>query len=346
MILVTGGAGYIGSHVIAALLQSGYEVVNVDDFSRSHPIIHKNLEEHFGIDIPLYQIDLADARAFKELMKIKEPIDAVIHLAAYKFVEESYEDPALYYNNNIPILLHLLDDVHQVDVQYFIFSSSCTVYGEPDEIPVTEKSPLKEPVSPYGHTKQICEYILKNYAVAYRKMKVVSLRYFNPIGAHPDIMIGEIPTGQSKGLLPYLWQSVDKTLPELTIYGKDYPTYDGTPMRDYIHIVDLAQAHVASLDQLFAEKINSSYEVINVGLGKGYTVLEVINTFEKVVGLDVPHKFGNRRKGDISAIYTDNKKMKELLGFVPKYNLEDMLVHSWLWYNNYKNHIKPWIISL
>jgi len=344
MILVTGGAGYIGSHVIAALLKHGYKVVNVDNFSRSHPIIHKNLEDYFATNIPLYQIDLSDNRAFKELMKIKEPIEAIIHLAAYKFVEESYEDPALYYNNNISILLHLLDYVNQSEIPYFIFSSSCTVYGEPDYIPVNENSPLKEPASPYGHTKQMSEYILKNYANAYKIMKVISLRYFNPIGAHPDIVIGEIPTIKSKGLLPYLWQSVDNTLPELTIFGKDYQTVDGTPLRDYIHVVDLAEAHVAALDSLFNNKINSNYEIINVGLGKGYTVLELINTFEKVVGQKVPYRFGARRKGDISAIYTDNSKMKDLLKFSPKYNLEDMLVHSWQWYNNYKKYIKPWII--
>lgn len=233
MILVTGGAGYIGSHVIAALLKHGYKVVNVDNFSRSHPIIHKILEDYFKTNIPLYQIDLSDDRAFKELMKIKEPIEAIIHLAAYKFVEESYEDPALYYNNNIPILLHLLDYVNQREIPYFIFPSSCTVYGEPDYIPVNENSPLKEPTSPYGHTKQMSEYILKNYANAYNIMKVISLRYFNPIGAHPDIVIGEIPTIKSKGLLPYLWQSVDNTLPELTIFGRDYQTVDGTPERLY-----------------------------------------------------------------------------------------------------------------
>lgn len=344
MILVTGGAGYIGSHVVAALLKHGYKVVNIDNFSRSHPIIHKNLENYFETNIPLYQLDLSDDRAFKELMKIKEPIEAIIHLAAYKFVEESYEDPALYYNNNIPILLHLLDYVNQREIPYFIFSSSCTVYGEPDYIPVNENSPLKEPASPYGHTKQMSENILKNYATAYNIMKVISLRYFNPIGAHPDIMIGEIPTIKSKGLLPYLWQSVDNIIPELTIFGKDYQTIDGTPMRDYIHVVDLAEAHVAALDSLFNNKINSNYEVINVGLGKGYTVLELINTFEKVVGQKVPYTFGARRKGDISAIYTDNSKMKDLLKFSPKYNLEDMLVHSWQWYNNYKKYIKPWII--
>lgn len=344
MILVTGGAGYIGSHVVAALLKHGYKVVNIDNFSRSHPIIHKNLENYFETNIPLYQLDLSDDRAFKELMKIKEPIEAIIHLAAYKFVEESYEDPALYYNNNIPILLHLLDYVNQREIPYFIFSSSCTVYGEPDYIPVNENSPLKEPASPYGHTKQMSENILKNYANAYNIMKVISLRYFNPIGAHPDIMIGEIPTIKSKGLLPYLWQSVDNIIPELTIFGKDYQTVDGTPMRDYIHVVDLAEAHVAALDSLFNNKINSNYEVINVGLGKGYTVLELINTFEKVVGQKVPYSFGARRKGDISAIYTDNSKMKDLLKFSPKYNLEDMLVHSWQWYNNYKKYIKPWII--
>ena len=344
MILVTGGAGYIGSHVVAALLKHGYKVVNIDNFSRSHPIIHKNLENCFETNIPLYQLDLSDDRAFKELMKIKEPIEAIIHLAAYKFVEESYEDPALYYNNNIPILLHLLDYVNQREIPYFIFSSSCTVYGEPDYIPVNENSPLKEPASPYGHTKQMSENILKNYATAYNIMKVISLRYFNPIGAHPDIMIGEIPTIKSKGLLPYLWQSVDNTIPELTIFGKDYQTVDGTPLRDYIHVVDLAEAHVAALDSLFNNKINSNYEVINVGLGKGYTVLELINTFEKVVGQKVPYSFGARRKGDISAIYTDNSKMKDLLKFSPKYNLEDMLVHSWQWYNNYKKYIRPWII--
>lgn len=344
MILVTGGAGYIGSHVVATLLKHGYKVVNIDNFSRSHPIIHKNLENYFETNIPLYQLDLSDERAFKELMKIKEPIEAIIHLAAYKFVEESYEDPALYYNNNIPILLHLLDYVNQREIPYFIFSSSCTVYGEPDYIPVNENSPLKEPASPYGHTKQMSENILKNYANAYNIMKVISLRYFNPIGAHPDIMIGEIPTIKSKGLLPYLWQSVDNIIPELTIFGKDYQTVDGTPMRDYIHVVDLAEAHVAALDSLFNNKINSNYEVINVGLGKGYTVLELINTFEKVVGQKVPYTFGDRRKGDISAIYTDNSKMKDLLKFSPKYNLEDMLVHSWQWYNNYKKYIRPWII--
>ncbi len=328
-ILVTGGAGFIGSHTVVELIAAGYEPIIVDNFSNSQKGVIERLEELTGQSLKFYEQDFQDATALTKIIT-DEGVTGIIHFAAYKAVNESVEEPLKYYQNNVAGLITLLKVVEQQKVPHFVFSSSCTVYGEPETLPVTENEPLKPAVSPYGATKQMCEEILRDTTVVSSRLRSIALRYFNPIGAHPSGKIGELPLGTPACLVPYLTQAVAKLRPPLTVYGNDYPTPDGTCIRDYIHVVDLARAHVSALRLLESQKA-ASYEVCNVGTGTGSSVSEVITTFEKVTGESVPYTFGARRAGDIVSSYADVTKAKELLGWQSEFTLADALKDAWRW---------------
>ncbi len=328
-ILVTGGAGYIGSHTVLSLVEAGYEPVILDNFSNSDPRIIHQLQEILQKDVIVYRGDVTRATDVRNVLKQEENISGVIHFAAFKAVGESVEHPLKYYKNNTVSLITLLEELGKKGISNLVFSSSCTVYGEPEVLPVTENAPIGMPSSPYGDTKQQNESILRN---TYLKLnlKVCLLRYFNPIGAHPSGMIGELPSGIPNNLVPYIQQTAAGLRKALTVNGNDYDTKDGTCIRDYIDVVDLAEAHVKALQWLAKEK-SPVCEPINIGVGKGYSVLEVINTFEKENKIKIPYKIGPRRSGDVVQIWSDNTKAKKLFKWKPRYSLSDSLKHAWKW---------------
>lgn len=336
-ILVTGGAGYIGSHTVVELVDSGFEPIIVDDFRNSKPFIIDRLEELTNQKIKCYNIDCNNEAELENIFIEHTDLEGVIHFAAYKAVNESVQQPTMYYKNNVGSLVVLIDLMEKYSVKNLVFSSSCTVYGEPKNPIVTENTLVQKATSPYGDTKITCEKII-NYSVdASEKMKAVLLRYFNPIGAHSSAKIGELPQGIPNNLLPYLTQTVNGLRDVLTIYGNDYQnTVDGTCVRDYIHVVDLAKAHVKSLEWL-NDKTDPLVEVFNLGTGKGSSVLEVINTFEAVNGKKVNYKIGPRREGDVEQIYADASKAKDVLGWECQYSLGDSLKHSWEWEKNIRS---------
>lgn len=336
-ILVTGGCGYIGSHTIVDLIQHGYEVISADNNSRSNPEILVGVEKIVARKIKNYHVDLCVFDDAHAIFQENPDIIGIIHFAAYKAVGESVENPLLYYDNNLNSLINILRCCEEFGVPNFVFSSSCTVYGNPDSSPVTEDSQMKKAESPYGSTKQMGEEIVQQTANS-NHIQSILLRYFNPVGAHPYGEIGEIPIGRPANLVPAITQTAIGKLPQMQVYGNDYPTRDGSCVRDYIHVSDIAHAHTLALDYLIAEKNETNCEIFNLGTGNGYTVLEVINTFEKVSGQKLNYTISGRRAGDIIGIYANNEKAKQVLGWIPAYNLEDMMLTAWNWEKKLANN--------
>lgn len=332
-IVVTGGAGYIGSHTVVELINAGYEPVIIDDFRNSKSWIIDQIADITG-RVPLgYAIDCTSQADVDAIFHKHRDITGVIHFAAYKAVGESVEHPLMYYQNNIGSLCVVLEAMKKNQVETLVFSSSCTVYGEPELPVVDENTAIKEAASPYGDTKIICERIIEKTLTSGQSIKAILLRYFNPIGAHPSGKIGELPQGIPNNLLPYITQTAKGIRAELTVNGNDYDTPDGTNIRDYIHVVDLANAHVAAL-KLASQRSNSFCEAFNLGTGKGSSVLEIISTFEKVNQLKLNYKIGKRREGDVVQIYADPTKANKELGWQCQYTIEDALLHAWNWEQN------------
>lgn len=328
-ILITGGAGFIGSHTAVSLVQSGFEPVILDNFSNSdHSVIH-SLERILEMKIKWYEADCLDRDSVREIFSENE-FAGVIHFAASKAVGESVANPLKYYRNNVESLLILLEAMGEFGVKDLVFSSSCTVYGQPEILPVSETTPRQEAESPYGTTKKICEDILRDYIKSGAKSRIVALRYFNPIGAHPSSEIGELPKGVPANLVPFITQTAAGIRQQLTVFGDDYDTPDGTCVRDYIHVLDLADAHVKSIQYLFKQQ-DTFYDVFNVGTGNGNTVLEVIKAFEKVSEKKLNYRIGPRREGDVIKTWANTDKIKNLLGWTPKYSLEDSMRDAWNW---------------
>ncbi len=328
-ILVTGGLGYIGSHTSVELLQAGYEVVIADNLSNTRAEVLDGIEAITGQRPVWLKVDLSDPTACEAAIGDLK-LDGIIHFAAYKAVGESVAEPLKYYQNNLFSLVNLLGYVAKHPSCGFIFSSSCTVYGQADELPITENAPVKAAESPYGNTKQIGEEILQETAVA-AGLKTIALRYFNPIGAHPSAQIGELPLGVPQNLVPFITQSAAGLRGPLSVYGNDYPTSDGTAIRDYIHVVDLAQAHMVAVERLMENKQEAPMEVFNLGTGKGSTVLEVIEAFERSTGEALTYAMAPRRAGDVIAAYADTTKASEVLGWTAKKSLDESMRDAWAW---------------
>ncbi|WP_290795224.1 UDP-glucose 4-epimerase GalE [Flavihumibacter sp. UBA7668] len=329
-ILVTGGCGYIGSHTLVDLVENGFDVLSVDNNSRSSARILEGVEKITGKKIKNYKVDLCNFDDTYAIFAENLDITGIIHFAAYKAVGESVEQPLLYFENNLVSLLNLLKCVQEFKVPHFVFSSSCTVYGNPDVIPVTESTPPKPAESPYGYTKQMGEQIISEFAKV-NPAQCILLRYFNPVGAHPSIQIGEMPIGRPANLVPAITQTAIGKIPSLTVFGNDYDTRDGSCLRDFIHVSDIAHAHTLSLQYLMKGKGKKSCEVFNLGTGNGVTVLEAILAFEKVSGQKLNYSIGPRRPGDVIAIYANNEHAVNELEWELKYNLEDMMDTAWKW---------------
>jgi UDP-glucose 4-epimerase len=327
-ILVTGGTGYIGSHTIVDLLSKGYYVISLDNLSNSNASVLQNIKAITQKDFEHFTIDITNQNDLESLFQQHPDIKGIIHFAAYKAVGESVEQPLKYYHNNVTGLINLLQLVQAYNVPYFVFSSSCTVYGNPDIMPVTEQTPLQTAASPYGHTKAMAEQIIKDLSkVSNTKFSI--LRYFNPAGAHPSNLIGELPVGKPKNLVPSITQFAIGKLPSLHVFGTDYNTRDGSCLRDYIHVCDLAEAHFLALKHL--TQTLDSLEIFNLGSGSGITVLEAIKAFEEVSGIQLNYTLSERRAGDVEAIYANNNLAKEVLDWQPKYSLKDIMKSAWAW---------------
>ena len=329
-ILVTGGCGYIGSHTIVDLIENGFQVISIDNNSRSDESILDGIEKITGQKVKNYKIDLCDFSATFDVFKENKDLSGIIHFAAYKAVGESVEKPLLYFENNLNSLINLLKCAEKFNIDNFVFSSSCTVYGNPDQIPVTEETPQKPAESPYGATKQMGEVIITDFLKS-NTLNALLLRYFNPVGAHPTIHIGELPIGRPANLVPAITQTAIGKLPMMSVHGSDYATRDGSCVRDYIHVSDIAHAHTLAINYLLDKKNKTNSTVFNLGTGTGYTVLEVIKTFEKVSGEKLNYSIGPRRAGDVVAIYANNDKAVKELGWNPKYTLDDMMLTAWKW---------------
>ncbi len=329
-ILVTGGCGYIGSHTIVDLIENGYDVISVDNNSRSNSNILRGIEQITGKKVKNYKVDLCNYDDTFAIFQENEDIAGIIHFAAYKSVGESVDKPLLYFENNLNSLINLLKCVQEFQIPYFVFSSSCSVYGNPEQIPVTENSPIKPAESPYGYTKQMSEQIINEFAKTAATQNIL-LRYFNPAGSHPSIIIGEMPFGKPQNLVPAITQTAIGKLNKMTVHGVDYPTRDGSCIRDYIHICDLAHAHTLSIKYLQQKKNTEPCEVFNLGSGNGVTVLEAINAFEKVSGVKLNYEKGSRRAGDVVAVYANNDLAKAKLGWNPKFSLDEMMLTAWKW---------------
>jgi UDP-glucose 4-epimerase len=329
-ILVTGGCGYIGSHTIVDLVENGFDVISVDNNSRSSARMLEGVEKITGKKVKNYKVDLCNFDDTFAIFQENEDIEAIIHFAAFKSVGESVEQPLLYFENNLLSLINLLKCVQEFHVPYFVFSSSCTVYGNPDVIPVTELTPPKPAESPYGYTKQMGEQIINEFSKA-NPSQCVLLRYFNPVGAHPTAHIGELPIGNPANLVPVITQTAIGKLSQVTVFGDDYPTRDGSCIRDFIHVCDIAHAHTLAVQFLMEGKTNKRCEVFNLGTGNGVTVLEAIRAFEKVTGEKLNYVIGPRRPGDVIAIYANNDYARSQLNWETKYSLEDMLSTAWKW---------------
>jgi UDP-glucose 4-epimerase len=333
-ILVTGGLGFIGSHTVVALQKKGYEVVIIDNLSNSSLQVLKGITAITSQTPKFEKLDIRNKTDLEVFFKTHQDISGVIHFAASKAVGESVENPLLYYENNLASLTYLLQNIVELKKQNLIFSSSCTVYGEADDLPILEDAPVKNAVSPYGNTKQIGEEIIKDSCSAYYKLKAISLRYFNPIGAHPSSHIGELPLGTPQNLVPYITQTAVGKRKQLSVYGNDYPTQDGTCIRDYIHVMDLAEAHVIALERLINSKSKEQYEVFNVGTGVGSSVMEVIRAFESASGEHLNYKVVDRRPGDVIAAYADTTKANKILGWSAQRDLRQALKDAWKWEKN------------
>ena len=329
-ILVTGGCGYIGSHTIVDLIENGYEVISVDNNSRSNPNVLKGVEKITGKKVKNYKVDLCNFDDTFAIFQENSDISGIIHFAAFKSVGESVQKPLMYFENNLDSLINLLKCVQEFRIPHFVFSSSCSVYGNPEEIPVTEHTPVKPPESPYASTKQMSEQIINEF-VKNVGTNTILLRYFNPVGAHPSIAIGEMPAGKPENLVPAITQTAIGRIPKMYVHGHDYPTRDGSCIRDYIHICDLAHAHTLSLQYLEQGKNTDTCEIFNLGSGNGVTVLEAINAFEKISGVKLNYELGPRRPGDVIAIYANNDLAKEKLGWNPQFSIEEMMATAWKW---------------
>ncbi|WP_196890783.1 UDP-glucose 4-epimerase GalE [Aureivirga marina] len=328
-ILVTGGLGFIGSHTVVELQESGYEVVIIDNLSNSQIFVLDRIAEITGKKPEFHQIDLRNKEDVQQFFK-SQKIDGVIHFAASKAVGESVKEPLKYYENNISTLVYVLKEMTENNVNHFIFSSSCTVYGQADELPITEKAPMKIAESPYGNTKQIGEEVLKE-TTSVSDLNGIALRYFNPIGAHSSAKIGELPIGVPQNLIPYITQTAIGIREELSVFGDDYDTEDGTAIRDYIHVVDLAKAHIKALERLIKSSNKEKFEVFNIGTGTGNSVLEIVKAFEKVTNQKLAYKIVERRAGDITAAFADTTLAEKELGWKADLSLEDCLLSAWNW---------------
>lgn len=335
-ILVTGGVGFIGSHTVVELHNSGFEPVILDNLYNSNRGVLDGIKKITGKDFSFYEADCNDIAKVREIFE-KEKFDGVIHFAAYKAVGESVEKPLNYYENNLLSLLILLKVMREHSVNKFVFSSSCTVYGQPEFIPVTEFTPRQPATSPYGNTKAIAEDIIRDHVHSKPDLKAISLRYFNPIGAHETSLIGELPNGVPSNLVPFITQTAAGLRKSLTVFGNDYDTPDGTCIRDFIHVVDLAKAHLKALLLLEEQPESNYYDVFNVGTGKGYTVLDLINTFEEVNGVKLNYSIGPRREGDVEKIYAQSDKVNSVMKWAPEKTMSDALRDAWNWQKKLNN---------
>jgi len=330
-ILVTGGSGFIGSHTLIDLIENGYDVISIDNFSRSKSIALDQVKEVTGVTIKNYDCDLCDYKSVKTVFEENRDITGIIHFAAFKTVPESVDHPLRYYRNNLYSLINLLDFTREFKIPNFIFSSSCSVYGNVTDLPVTENTALQRTQSPYGNTKKIGEEMIEDFAKACTDSKFVALRYFNPIGAHPSGKIGETPFIPPQNIMPIITQTASGKREKMLVFGDDYDTRDGSCIRDYIHVSDIAHAHTLGLDYLSNNPDAKNYEVYNIGTGNGVTTLEVLKSFEKATGLKLNYEIAPRRSGDVIAVYANNDKIKNAFGWEPKYNLEDMMKTAWAW---------------
>lgn len=329
-ILVTGGCGYIGAHTIVDLIENGFNPISIDDNSRSTTALLTGIKEITGVAVKNYKVDLANFDDTFAVFQENDDIKGIIHFAAYKAVGESVNKPLMYYENNLTSLINVLKCAKEFKIPHFIFSSSCTVYGSPDKIPVTEESPIKPAESPYGATKQMGEEIVRDVTKT-GGLESILLRYFNPVGAHPSALIGELPVGKPENLVPAITQTAVGKIKELIVYGDDYDTRDGSCIRDYVHVCDIAHAHTLALQHLIENKNVEQCEIYNLGTGNGVSVLEAIHAFEKVSNVKLNYKIGPRRPGDIVAIYANNSLAKEKLHWDPEYSLDEMMGTAWKW---------------
>lgn len=330
-ILITGGAGFIGSHICVELVQHGFEPVVVDNFCSSERGVLDRVRQIVGRPIAVHELDCRDTTHLRRVLSAEGPISGVIHLAAFKSVGVSVQSPREYYDNNIGSLVSLLAAMQSASVERIVFSSSCTVYGQPKHVPVTEESPLERAESPYGRTKQMCEALLNDVVASGAPLSSVTLRYFNPVGAHPSGLIGELPLGKPETLVPYITQTAAGLRDELTVFGHDYPTRDGTCVRDYLHIVDLAAAHVAALHWLERRGAGSYNEIFNLGTGAGVSVLEAIAAFEQASGASLRYRLGARRPGDAAEVYANADKARRELGWRARLGILDAMRDAWRW---------------
>lgn len=330
-ILVTGGTGYIGSHTTVELQQAGYEVVIVDNLSNSNIKVLDGIQAITGIRPAFEEVDCTDKSALKAVFEKYPGIKAIINFAASKAVGESVQKPLLYYRNNLDTLINLLELMPEFGVEGFVFSSSCTVYGQPEVLPVTEDTPRQTATSPYGNTKKICEDIITDAVHAEAPYKAILLRYFNPIGAHPSAKIGELPLGVPQNLIPFVTQTAAGIREQLSVFGDDYNTPDGSCIRDYINVVDLAKAHVVAVERMLTGKSLENVEVFNVGTGRGLSVLEIVETFQKVTGVKLNYKIVGRREGDIEQVWADPTKANQVLGWKAEASVEETLLSAWRW---------------
>jgi len=332
-ILVTGGLGYIGSHVSVLLLEKGYQVVIVDNLDNSSISVLDHIKKITNLSPVFEKLDVRNYDQMEFLFSKHKNFSGVIHFAAYKAVGESVEDPLKYYDNNVLGFITLFNLIKERKIP-LIFSSSATIYGDADLVPIKENAPFKEAFSPYGKTKQICEDIIRDITISDSSIKSVILRYFNPIGAHSSSLIGELPNGEPQNLIPFITQTLIGKRNELMVFGNDYSTKDGTCIRDYIHVMDLAEAHIKSLEYISDSKNENNFEVFNIGTGKGHSVLEIINVFEKVAKKKIKYTISSRRKGDVAVSYADCSKAREILKWTSKFSLEDSIASSWNWEKN------------
>ncbi|MFC2151510.1 UDP-glucose 4-epimerase GalE [Bacteroidota bacterium] len=337
LVLVTGGTGYIGSHTTVELMNEGYDVVIIDNLSNSEKTVLDGIAAITGRRPYFEQFDICNKERLENFFKVYKKLDAIIHFAAYKAVGESVEKPLMYYQNNLTTLMNLLQGMVDFNIPYFVFSSSCTVYGQPDQLPVTEEAPFKTANSPYGNTKQIAEEIIDDTLKVNSDLSAISLRYFNPIGAHSSALIGELPRGVPNNLVPFITQTAIGVRDELKIFGNDYNTPDGTAIRDYINVVDLAKAHVISIKRMIEQKNKSNLEIFNLGTGKGSSVMKIISAFEKVAGERLKYKIVGRREGDVESVYSDTRYANEELGWKAQVGLEETLLSAWNWEKYIRN---------
>jgi UDP-glucose 4-epimerase len=344
-ILVTGGTGYIGSHTVVELQQQGYEVIIIDNLSNSRAEITGQIAKITGVKPTLEVFDLTDKQKTREFFKKHYDLSGVIHFAASKAVGESVEKPLMYYANNLGSLINVLEGMIENDIQNFVFSSSCTVYGQPDVLPVSEEAPIKPAESPYGNTKQIAEEVLRD-TIKVSNVKAIALRYFNPIGAHESAEIGELPQGVPNNLVPYITQTAKGIRAFLSVWGDDYNTPDGTAVRDYIHVMDLAKAHVVAVCRMLENKMKEDFEVFNLGTGTGYSVLDVIEAFERVTRMKLNYKMMGRREGDIEKVWADPTYSNMELGWKAEKGIDEMMDTAWKWELAYRKNLNNEIESL